>query len=351
MARKIEDCVVVITGASSGIGRATALAFAGRGAAVVVAARRAAALQDLVAECEGLGARALAVPTDVTDECAVSALAERAAEQFGRIDVWVNNAGVLLYGRFDDCPAEAFRRVLETNFFGYVHGARAALPHFRRQGGGVLINNISMAGIIGVPYWSAYCAAKFALRGFCESLRQELGDGDIHVCAVFPSFIDTPLFQHAANYFGRPGKPGRPIYPPERVAATILALAERPRREVTVGGSARLMQLLHAVAPGLLERGAREEVERRTFTDAPQPPTTGNLFEPMPEWTGVTGGWRVPAPTGSAWVPWRVPAPTGEVAPGPGGAQPAGRAAGVPWRVPAAAQASGRSPQRRERAA
>ncbi len=141
MPRKVGDAVVVITGASSGIGRATALAFARRGATVVVAARREQALRGVATECEQLGGRALAVPTDVTDEAAVRSLARRAVESFGRVDVWVNNAAVGLFGRFEDTPLEAYRRVIETNLFGYIYGARAALPIFREQGSGVLINN------------------------------------------------------------------------------------------------------------------------------------------------------------------------------------------------------------------
>jgi NAD(P)-dependent dehydrogenase (short-subunit alcohol dehydrogenase family) len=136
MGRKLDGAVVVVTGASSGIGRATGLAFAERGAQVVVAARRVDALEELARECQAAGGQALAVPTDVTDEAAVTALARRAVERFGRIDIWVNNAGVYLLGSLEATPPEAFRQVLETNFFAYVHGARAVLPHFRNQGHG-----------------------------------------------------------------------------------------------------------------------------------------------------------------------------------------------------------------------
>jgi NADP-dependent 3-hydroxy acid dehydrogenase YdfG len=147
MGRKLDGAVVVITGASSGIGRATGLAFAERGSRVVLAARRAGALEELARHCQAAGGPTLAVPTDVTDPAAMAEL-DHPVEGFGRIDVWVNNAGVYLLGSLEATPPDAFRRVLETNFFGYVHGARAVLPRFREQGHGVLINNAS-----STPTW------------------------------------------------------------------------------------------------------------------------------------------------------------------------------------------------------
>ncbi|HEY8477503.1 MAG TPA: SDR family oxidoreductase [Chloroflexota bacterium] len=291
--RPLHSAVIVVTGASSGIGRATALAFARRGASIVLAARRAAALRNLAAECERLGGRALAVPTDVTDERAVRALAQRAVETFGRLDVWVNNAGVALFSRFEEAPPEVFRRVIETNLLGYVHGARAALPLFRHQGSGVLINNASVFGGIGAPYWSAYVTTKFGIRGFSACLRQEVRDApDIHVCTVLPASIDTPLFQHGGNYTGRAIKPVRPVYDAEAVAEAIVRLAERPRREVFVGAAGRLLLLLHTLLPGLAERLIAFWVERDSLQKRTAPPSPGNLFQPMPEWTTVSGGWK-----------------------------------------------------------
>src|SRR5581483_5965194 len=179
---RIEDSVVVITGASSGIGRATALEFAGHGATLVLAARSELNLRKTAKVCKKTGAAdVLTVRTDTTDEGEVQELASQAAEQFGRLDVWINNAGVGLYGSFEDTPIEDYRRLLETNLFGYIYGARAVLPYFRRQGTGVLINVGSQVSLGGLPFNNAYTTSKYAVRGFSDSLRQELVDTDIHV--------------------------------------------------------------------------------------------------------------------------------------------------------------------------
>jgi NAD(P)-dependent dehydrogenase (short-subunit alcohol dehydrogenase family) len=291
MPRKLSGSVVVITGASSGIGRAAALRFAQKGATVVLAARNKQALRDVATECEQLGARVLQLPTDVTDEAAVKELARRARADFGRIDVWVNNAAVSLFARFEESPPDAWRRVVETNLFGYVHGARAVLPIFREQGEGVLINNASILARMGAPYLSAYTTTKFAIRGLSESLRQELLGTDIHVATVLPASIDTPIFQHAANFTGRAIKPLTPIYPVEKVARAIVRLAERPRRELLVGASGHRLAALRALAPKLGEALIARQVDRDHFQDAPAPSTTGNLFTPSTV-ADLSGGWR-----------------------------------------------------------
>jgi len=202
----------VITGASSGIGRAAARLFAGEGARLVLAARAEGPLNDVVAECERRGARAFALSTDVRDEDAVERLAQAAVDEFGRLDVWVNGAGVIAYGRFEEVPTDVFRAVIETNLFGQVHGARAALRHFREQRTGVLINMSSIWGRVSAPHVSAYVTSKFAVRAFGECLRQELRDEpNIDVATMLPQAVDTPIFDRAANYAGRATRPIPPI--------------------------------------------------------------------------------------------------------------------------------------------
>ncbi|WP_235147989.1 MULTISPECIES: SDR family oxidoreductase [Fischerella] len=295
MPRRIRDSVIVITGASSGIGRATALEFAKQGATLLLAARREAALQDVAQQCKQLGGQALAVPTDVTDESAVQALARRAIENFGRLDVWVNNAAVSLFARFEDVPPEAFRRVIDTNLFGYVHGARAALPYFREQGSGILINVSSVVAITGQPYTSPYTISKYAIRGLSDSLRMELyldNAPDIHVCTVLPASIDTPIFQHAANYTGRKTKALSPVYPAKDVAEAIVGLVNRPQREIIVGQAGYLLALEKTLAPDLEERMMARQVDQDHFQDKkPAAPTDGNLFQPMEDYTGISGNW------------------------------------------------------------
>ncbi|GAA2701671.1 SDR family oxidoreductase [Nonomuraea recticatena] len=293
---KVKDKVVVVTGASGGIGRATARAFAAKGAAVVLAARRADALEETAKECERLGGQALAVPTDVTDVQAVEELARRAVERFGRIDVWVNCAAVTVFGPFSEVPLEDFRRVLDVNVMGYVHGARAALPYLRDQGRGVLVNVSSIVGVVSQPYTHAYGMSKYAIRALSASLRQELrleGARKIKVCTVLPATIDTPLFQHAANQTGRKPLAMPPVYPPERVARAIVNLVRSPRREVVVGTMGRNLVKQSKLAPGLTERMMAVQVDRAHLSrKEPAPATSGNLYEPAPGLGSVEGGWH-----------------------------------------------------------
>lgn len=296
MRRRIEDSVAVVTGASSGIGRAAAVAFAARGASVVLAARSAAVLDQVAAQCEQAGGRALAVETNVADEAAVQELARRARDTFGRIDVWVNAAAVVLYGKFDETPSDAYRRVIETNLFGQIHGARAVLPEFRRQRQGVLINVASVWGSVTSPYVSSYVVSKFGVRalGEClqEGLRLDRETRNIRVCTILPQSVDTPIFQHAGNYTGRHVRPVPPVVDPERVVRAILRSVEHPRRQRTVGWWGRSLELGHAVVPGFFSRTVPRVMNLLSFTREPAPSGPGNIFEPEPEAYAVRGGWR-----------------------------------------------------------
>lgn len=293
MGRRIEGLSVVITGASSGIGRAAALAFARRGARVALAARRAELVEEVARECQALGAHAIAVPTDVTDARAVADLAESARRAFGGIDVWINNAGTGVFGPYQNADIALHRRTIEVNLLGSMHGAYAALPIFLRQGRGILINNISLGGWAPTPFAAAYTASKFGLRGFSASLRQELGaHRDIHVCGVFPAMIDTPGLDHGANVSGRQIDPGPLIYAPEDVAETFVSLVRWPRDEVAVGWPARAAQVAYALAPGPTEHLMGAAVRRSLDRAERAPRTQGALLAPVETGRGVSGGWR-----------------------------------------------------------
>lgn len=293
MRPSIAESVVVVTGASSGIGRATAHAFAEQGARLLLAARRLEMLEEVAAECRDLGATALAVPTDVTREEEVEHLAHLAVERFGHLDVWFNNAGVGVFGRLEEIPTEVWRRVIETNVFGYLYGARAAIRQFRAQGHGVLINNASIVGRLAKPDSTAYATSKFAVRGFSESLRQELlNQPDIRVCTLLPAVIDTPFFEHAGNFSHQRVRAAPPVYAPEKVARTVLGLVRRPRAEVIVGGAGQLGSLLKRLAPSLMTRVNARALHRGFLAAEPSEPTSGTLFEPMRDGHTVYGGWR-----------------------------------------------------------
>jgi short-subunit dehydrogenase len=292
MTGQISDSVIVITGASSGIGRAAALRLARLGATVIIASRRKDALERLAQSCERQGGKAIPIQADVRNEQSVKSLASKAIESFGRIDVWVNNAAVTLFARIEDAPIEDFRNVIETNFFGYVYGARAVLPYFREQGHGTLINMASVVGKAGQPYTSAYVASKHAIVGLSECLRMELQDApDIHVCTILPASIDTPLFQHAANYTGRAVKPMDPVYSAEQVVDMLLKAIHSPSREIFVGSAGRMINMVRTLAPPIAERLMARQVDQDHFQDRAAPSFEGNLKIPMTEFESVSGGW------------------------------------------------------------
>jgi short-subunit dehydrogenase len=296
---RIRNSVVVITGASSGIGRATALRFAAKGARLVLAARGAASLEEVARECRTRGAKAIAVPTDMTDVAKVEELAARAVKEFGRLDVWVNNAAVGAFGLLTEIPPKDFQRVLDVNISGYVNGARAALPRLRAQGSGTLINVASIVSEIPLPYSAAYSISKAAVRALSVSLRSELareGVDGVHVCTVLPATIDTPFYQHAANYTGRRPMAMPPVYTPERVAKAVVGLVDHPRRETVAGGLAgRLLMLQHKVTPGAVEAATARQVDTRQLSRRQSAPlTSGNLHQASQaiRKASTGGGWH-----------------------------------------------------------
>jgi NAD(P)-dependent dehydrogenase (short-subunit alcohol dehydrogenase family) len=280
---QLRGKVVVITGASSGIGRAAAMQFAQKGSRVVLAARGLASLQDVAGWCRRQGTEARAVATDVTQEAAVHRLASAALELTGRIDVWVNNAGVTTFAPLLEGPFEDHRRVFETNVYGSIYGSRAVIPIFRRQHAGVLINVSSVLGKVGQPYVPSYVISKFAIQGLSETLRTALAEEqDIHICTLLPYAIDTPHFEHGADLVGLDARAMPPMQSPEHVAQALVSLAERPRRELYIPRAAALGVALHGVFPRLADRMILEMTREWHFGHQAEPVSSGNLFSPPP---------------------------------------------------------------------
>jgi short-subunit dehydrogenase len=291
--RALEQATVVVTGASSGIGRATALRFARRGSRLGLCAREPEALAAAAAECEAArGAGVLQRALDVGEEEAVESFAATVEERFGRIDVWVNGAGVIAYGSFLEIPSEVFAKVIQTNLLGQVHGARAALRRFAAQEQGVLINVSSVWGRVTSPDVSPYVASKSAVRAFSECLRGELRHlPDVHVTTVAPQAVDTPIFDNAADYSGQRVRAIPPVLSPEQVAEGIEACAEKPRQQISYGRVGRVLEVMHAAAPPLYRRFAYPAFVGGTFGADSHHQSPGNVLEPSGA-HAIEGGWR-----------------------------------------------------------
>lgn len=300
------DQVVVITGASGGLGREAARQFAALGASVVLAGRRLDALEETAAQCREAGGRVLCHVTDVSSEEQVQKLASAALSRWGRIDIWVNNAGVTSFAKLEDGPMQEHRQVIETNLFGAIYGARAALPIFRSQRKGVLINVGSVLSSIGQPFVPSYVISKFALRGLSEALRAEVADlRSIAVCTLLPYAMDTEHFEAGANHYGRAPHPMPPLQSPEKVARALVHLALHPARQRYVPRSAALGVALHALMPRSVEQVLSDALNRWHFGSEPQLDTSGNLFEPRTP-AGAVHGSRQPVVSTLRLFSWAI---------------------------------------------
>lgn len=291
--KPIRDQVMVITGASSGIGLVTAQEAARRGAKVVLAARNDRDLRRAVEEIRDAGGRAEYEVADVADAEDVREIAARALDAFGRIDTWVNNAAVALFGRLDEVPVEDMRRQFEVNFWGAVFGSLTAVPHLRRHGG-ALINVTSALSDRDMPMQGIYCASKHALKAFTDSLRAELEEArvPISVTLVRSASVDTPFYDKARTYLGAEPLPKPPVYAPEAVARALLTVAEHPHRDVKVGATGKLVVLTEAGS----HLGGRH-LERTTFNsqlaDVPFADRPDNLHDHLDDDGGERGRyWR-----------------------------------------------------------
>lgn len=253
MGTGLAEQVVIVTGASSGIGRETALHFAREGARLVLAARRQQRLQGLENEIRALGTEVLSLPTDVAQQDQVEAMVEGALQRFGRVDILVNNAGVGLVALVEETTAEDMEMILRVNFLGAFYGIRAVLPVMRRQGSGHIINISSFVGKRGLPLSGAYCASKFALIGLSESLRVELKGSGIKASVICPVGTATEFFATAKDPGGRKPSPKPPVQTPSHVARAIVRCARSPRPEVILYPPARLLVVLNALSPTLAD--------------------------------------------------------------------------------------------------
>lgn len=288
----LNQQVVVITGASSGVGRATALEFARYRGTVILAARQQNELEEVAAICQKLGAKALAVTTDVSNAASVNQLAKAAFDFGGKIDVWVNIAGVAIMGEFNAVPLAEHEQVIKTNLLGAVYGAYAVLPYFKKQESGTIINMNSVGGWVATPYSLSYSVSKFGLRGYSEALRAEMYRfPNIHVCDVFPAFLDTPGTRHAGNYIGKVLKPVPPVYATSKIANTIVGLAVHPKNSVTVGAVAYLVRLSNAFLPGVAEYFMAKGLETYMKVGEDAPVTSGNILHPTGTYNQISGGY------------------------------------------------------------
>jgi NAD(P)-dependent dehydrogenase (short-subunit alcohol dehydrogenase family) len=285
---------VLITGASSGIGRATAVELAGRGSRLVLVARGGESLEEAAAEARTAGARAVLVRTaDVTDPDAVQAAVDDAVAEFGGLDVVVHAAQVMAYGRIEDVPREVYEQVVDVSLHGTANVARSVLALFRKQGAGHLVVVNSLLGNIATPLLGSYVTAKWGQLGLVRVLQQETRDEPgISVSAVQPGGVDTPIYFQAGSWTGSTGRPPPPVYSPQRVARAVLSTVDRPRRIVQAGLFNPVITAGFRLLPGVFDVLVGPLLQRMAIADDDVPPTEGNVFESRPAGNATEGRWR-----------------------------------------------------------
>ena len=286
-----ESPVIVITGASAGVGRATVRAFAARGARIGLIARNAEALEAARKEVEARGGEAVVAIADVADADAVERAAQTIEQAFGRIDVWINNAMASVMGPIKEIPADEFRRVIEVTYLGVVHGTQAALRRMLPRDAGVIVQVGSTLAYRGIPLQAPYCAAKHAVQGFHDSLRSELlhDRSNVRVCMVNLPAVNTPQFRWLRSYMPRKAKPFGTIFEPEVAAQAIVWASEHPRRELNVGWGTTQAIVANAFIPGILDRYLGRIGFDAQQGEEPESTRPDNLFAPVPGDAGAHG--------------------------------------------------------------
>lgn len=309
--KPIDQQVVAVVGASSGIGRETALQFAQRGAKVVVAARSRLGLESLVEEIRQAGGSAIAVLADVAEFEQVKAIADKAVDYYGRLDTWVHAAATSVFATFDRLTPEEFQRVIDVNLVGQAYGAMAALPHLKREGRGALIHVSSVEGRRSLPYQSAYSASKHGINGFLDAMRLELKhEGyDISVTSVMPAVINTPFYDKAKTKLGVKPTGFPPYYQPSLVAEAILHAAEHPRRDVIVGDVGRVVDALQRLSPELMDMVLMLiSFQGQLTNEAKSEEAPNNVFEPISGYDTIRGEFdKLAVPSVTDWFD-RAPA-------------------------------------------